>query len=73
MFLAAFIVTVIVGLVAIVCSAAASPSRDYRPIPRRQPLPPVQDCCCGVAGGCPVCLAVTLVGAVMIGSWLDWE
>ncbi len=47
---------------------------DQRRGGQRRPERPAQsDCCGGLAGGCPVCLAMALVGAAFLGSWLDGD
>ena len=59
---------VTLGVVWLVTAAASAPPRPAAPPKPKSPPP-----CGGIAGGCPVCLAAALVGAFMLGSWLDGE
>ena len=48
--------------------------KDQRRGVRRRPERQAQsECCGGLAGGCPVCLAMALAGAAFLGSWLDGD
>ncbi len=68
---AAVISVFFVALVA--WSLVAPPEREERLARRPEPPSAASDCCGGLAGGCPVCLAAAVVGAFLLGSWLDGE
>ena len=64
------VVALVVGLVLGLVDGVVSGFK--KPPPRRTSSPDAL-CCGGVAGGCPVCLAIGVAGGVLLGSWLEGE